>query len=173
MQRFISEDYSPSLQRFISEDPIGLSGGINAYSYVSNSPLQSLDPFGLKKLDQAEVEQLVRENNMSSFPDEVLIAIAARESAYETNAVPPCCSTAVGLMQITAGTLRDTHTDIPHNELPLADLSIQAGSVVLDQKLAAVYRHPNSNDTIEKKERRAIELYYAKTEDPKKNEILC
>ncbi|MFY9555547.1 MAG: RHS repeat-associated core domain-containing protein [Blastocatellia bacterium] len=40
--------YAPSLQRFISEDPVGLLGGLNLYGYVLNSPLASADPFGLK-----------------------------------------------------------------------------------------------------------------------------
>ncbi len=40
--------YSPVLQRFISEDPIGFDGGdINLYAYVANDPLNLLDPLGL------------------------------------------------------------------------------------------------------------------------------
>jgi RHS repeat-associated protein len=40
--------YSPSMQRFISEDPIQFYGGdINLYSYVRNSPLSWNDPSGL------------------------------------------------------------------------------------------------------------------------------
>jgi RHS repeat-associated protein len=34
--------YSPSLRRFISEDPIGLAGGINAYAYAGDDPVQEL-----------------------------------------------------------------------------------------------------------------------------------
>jgi RHS repeat-associated protein len=40
--------YNPSLQRFISEDPLGLGGGdVNLYAYVANAPMDFTDPFGL------------------------------------------------------------------------------------------------------------------------------
>jgi RHS repeat-associated protein len=40
--------YSPSRQRFVSEDPIEFRGGdVNLYGYVSNSPITHRDSFGL------------------------------------------------------------------------------------------------------------------------------
>ncbi len=39
--------YSPTLQRFISEDPVGSSGGdINLYAYALSSPTNFTDPLG-------------------------------------------------------------------------------------------------------------------------------
>lgn len=38
--------YDPHLGRFISKDPIGLTGGINVYQYAPN-PILWVDPFGL------------------------------------------------------------------------------------------------------------------------------
>jgi len=39
--------YDPSLERFVSEDPIGLAGGPNAYVYTGNNPVNGTDPNGL------------------------------------------------------------------------------------------------------------------------------
>lgn len=39
--------YDPTLSRFISEDPIGLSGGINSYSYANGDPVNANDPNGM------------------------------------------------------------------------------------------------------------------------------
>jgi 3D (Asp-Asp-Asp) domain-containing protein len=36
--------------RFVSEDPIGLAGGLNRYAYVFNGPVSNVDPFGLRKV---------------------------------------------------------------------------------------------------------------------------
>jgi len=39
--------YNPTVQRFISEDPIGFSGGdVNLYAYTGNSPTNLRDPSG-------------------------------------------------------------------------------------------------------------------------------
>lgn len=44
--------FNPSLQRFISEDPLRQRGGdINFYAYVSNDPLSYVDPDGLSKVN--------------------------------------------------------------------------------------------------------------------------
>ena len=39
--------YAPECGRFISQDPIGLAGGLNLYQYAPN-PLSYIDPLGLK-----------------------------------------------------------------------------------------------------------------------------
>ncbi|HET7585535.1 MAG TPA: RHS repeat-associated core domain-containing protein [Gemmatimonadaceae bacterium] len=39
--------YDPDVGRFISEDPIGLNGGINPYAYAAGDPLNTRDPAGL------------------------------------------------------------------------------------------------------------------------------
>lgn len=45
--------YSPGLQRFVSEDPIGFAAGdSNLYAYVGNAPTMWVDPLGLDRVDR-------------------------------------------------------------------------------------------------------------------------
>ena len=39
--------YNSATGRFISEDPVGLSRGLNLYRYVANNPMMAIDPTGL------------------------------------------------------------------------------------------------------------------------------
>lgn len=39
--------YDPNVGRWLSQDPIGIRGGLNLYAYVENKPLMEVDPLGL------------------------------------------------------------------------------------------------------------------------------
>ena len=39
--------YSPRLERFLNEDPIGLAGGLNVFRFVDSDPVNNADPTGL------------------------------------------------------------------------------------------------------------------------------
>jgi len=64
--------YDPQARRFISEDPIGLEGGINLYGYVGNNPLNLIDPYGLQEKGywRRSGEQII----LGNFTDEVTLA---------------------------------------------------------------------------------------------------
>ena len=47
--------YSPTLQRFVSEDPLGLTAGVNMYSYARNQPTVFTDPLGLQTYNRGPV----------------------------------------------------------------------------------------------------------------------
>lgn len=40
--------YDPQTSRFLTQDPIGLAGGVNLYAYAGGNPVGSSDPFGLE-----------------------------------------------------------------------------------------------------------------------------
>jgi len=64
--------YDPALARFNSEDPIGLDGGVNTYAFVTNSPPNVRDPFGL----DPTIEECIRSLREAGLSDMVWIAQA-------------------------------------------------------------------------------------------------
>jgi RHS repeat-associated protein len=57
-------DYSPGIGRYIQSDPMGLRGGINTYTYVSNRSLLFSDIFGLQSQN---IRQVQRDPYSSSY----------------------------------------------------------------------------------------------------------
>ncbi|MDR7152748.1 RHS repeat-associated protein [Hydrogenophaga palleronii] len=47
--------YDPAIGRYVTEDPIGLSGGVNFYAYAEGSPLRLLDPEGLSVIQSPSI----------------------------------------------------------------------------------------------------------------------
>ena len=48
-----ARSYDYSTGRFLQQDPIGINGGLNFYSYVDDNPVRSIDPLGLDIVDTA------------------------------------------------------------------------------------------------------------------------
>ncbi|MDI1348680.1 RHS repeat-associated core domain-containing protein [Aquabacterium sp.] len=72
--------YSPQFGRFVSRDPAGLQGGINAYAYCGNNPTNCTDPSGL-----------MPQSALSSFVDSSYFGMgtqgAGLSSGYQSLAV--------------------------------------------------------------------------------------
>jgi RHS repeat-associated protein len=48
--------YEPNLQRWLNQDPLAESGGVNLYAFVHNSSLKRVDAWGLSGVPEAEPE---------------------------------------------------------------------------------------------------------------------
>ena len=57
--------YSSAYKRFLSTDPLGLSGGYNLYAYANGNPLLYIDPLG----DCAKVKDWYEENHIGTRID--------------------------------------------------------------------------------------------------------
>ncbi|MCK4565152.1 MAG: RHS repeat-associated core domain-containing protein, partial [Verrucomicrobia bacterium] len=50
--------YNPETGRWLSKDPIGISGGLNQYVFVENNPVNFVDPEGLTVKSKAKAAVL-------------------------------------------------------------------------------------------------------------------
>ena len=77
--------YDPQLGRFISEDPIGLAGGINQFSYVGNNPQNRKDPTGLYEIDVHYYLTYFLAKKTGCFTDAEARLIADADQATDEN----------------------------------------------------------------------------------------
>ena len=67
LYHFRMRDFSPTLGRWVSVDPIGFGGGVvNLYGYVGNGPGNGLDPSGLAGCPSIEATIVIKGNATSS-----------------------------------------------------------------------------------------------------------
>jgi RHS repeat-associated protein len=72
-------DYNASLGRYLENDPLGLTGGINGYIYVEDDPLSGVDIFGL--CDNQE--------DIKTFPVVTVTGNQENKAAIPTGPLPP------------------------------------------------------------------------------------
>ncbi|MGH7663738.1 MAG: RHS repeat-associated core domain-containing protein [Gemmatimonadaceae bacterium] len=70
--------YDPDITRFISEDPIGLAGGINPFAYVGNDPINRRDPTGLTCWGMYEVLYRTRNGVRREISRRLLYQVAEK-----------------------------------------------------------------------------------------------
>jgi RHS repeat-associated protein len=61
--------YEPQTGRYTRPDPVGLLGGLNAYSYAWADPINFSDPLGLKPRPMRRPAQRTRPCNSQEFAD--------------------------------------------------------------------------------------------------------
>ena len=81
--------YDPKLGRYISSDPIGLTGGLNTYTYVGNNPLRWTDPRGLDNISGGTWNG----NVLPNFnPQDEVCTLGPLSSAANSNpCIRQCC----------------------------------------------------------------------------------
>ncbi|ECO6368944.1 RHS repeat protein [Salmonella enterica subsp. enterica] len=116
--------YAPECGRFVSQDPIGLNGGINLYQYAPN-PLSWIDPLGLSgepigsennpfDSSRAARREAMRQAGIptSQQPISQSQNSSGREYSYET----PKPGGGTGLSSVQEQTMDISHPDKPHWE---------------------------------------------------------
>jgi len=81
---FRARYYDPGVGRFLSKDPIGISGGLNCYLAFGNSPLNFVDPDGLYSRFDAFIDHAA--NFSAGFADTVsfgLSSVAGKAGGYD------------------------------------------------------------------------------------------
>ena len=56
LYHFRARSYDPITARWLSKDPIGISGGLNQYVAFGSNPVNKRDPFGLWEWDNDWIE---------------------------------------------------------------------------------------------------------------------
>lgn len=130
--------YDPELGRFISEDPIGLGGGINSYAYVGNGPTNAVDPQGLFNED---VHYYLTYFIASKFPcltqHEARIIANADQSVDENPDTQPWLGWNERQRQINS----DSHTFNPGNNGNLSNIRNNAMNGGLNYQKFGAYLH--------------------------------
>ena len=73
--------YDPQARRFISEDPIGLNGGINLYAYVGNNAVNLVDPLGL--WSPGAHDEIIRHGLGNMFSSQDLMKVQSYGRAFD------------------------------------------------------------------------------------------
>ncbi|WP_176700705.1 RHS repeat-associated core domain-containing protein [Gilliamella sp. WF3-4] len=62
--------YDPFIGRYITQDPLGILGGLNSYQYAGSDPINWIDPLGLIKVADKGVEGIIgKEADTQLVPD--------------------------------------------------------------------------------------------------------
>ncbi|MCY2950517.1 MAG: RHS repeat-associated core domain-containing protein [Planctomycetota bacterium] len=86
LYNFRMRDYSPTLGRWMQQDPMGYVDGMSLYEYVRSEPVASLDPSGLLKISRAirvARQVLLDPGNYGLFTSEQIQQLGTEEAALD------------------------------------------------------------------------------------------
>ncbi len=76
--------YDPDIGRFMTQDPIGLEGGMNSYQYAPN-PLSWIDPWGWASVDYGQMPNIPGYQKHHIVPQNLDNHPTIIESGYDVN----------------------------------------------------------------------------------------
>jgi RHS repeat-associated protein len=89
--------YDPQSGRFLTQDPIGLAGGVNLYAYAGNNPVSFSDPFGLCQKCVSNDDDGGGSCDYDEDGSEAPSEIAAHNSVHATSALGQAAWDALGI----------------------------------------------------------------------------
>lgn len=134
--------YDVSTERFISRDPIGLSGGLNPYSYVGNNPVNFKDPTGLVPVGVREALNGWSSVVSQYYGRDANANVASNSAGMQLAYCVPCAASATTMTDVSLGVFAGSHQsrhDIASNATnrdPLASLPDSVQSERLTDKMA-------------------------------------
>ncbi len=94
-------DYDPTLGRYIQNDPIGLAGGVNLYTYVNDSPSKNFDLSGL-----ATVQIIFRPvHDTFGFVDHAFIVVTGSDGNQTVTRAGPTDNSGLAILTQNYGNI--------------------------------------------------------------------
>ena len=115
--------YDPVAGRFISQDPIGLAGGINPYAYGENDPMNMSDPFGLDPCSEEQKSHgwktITNDNGDTECVSSTTLDEVKVVGTQSSNFISYISITSPVILTLTPGSISCSFCGAPLPQLPM------------------------------------------------------